>query len=235
MDGTDDRATWAVAATLTVKDELVLEVRPVLAAVMVKVPAVSKTRLLKTAWPEAFVVTEVVDEGSKEPELSVTLTVTPDWDTALLPESRSCTTGAVIATPATTLTGLVVNASCVAGPAAPAGAVPSTANEPVSSPTPRAMATATLPNADLRPLRDVDDDMYISPRLPPGPGTPPAGRFCDSATRAHFRAGRKRRLERASALIPPGSGSTAILGRTSAGAHPKPARHQIESVSTLST
>ena len=49
MDGTDDRATWAVAAVLTVNDELVLEVSPVLAAVMVKLPAVSKIRLLKTA------------------------------------------------------------------------------------------------------------------------------------------------------------------------------------------
>ena len=85
-----------MAAGPTVNDELVLLVRPVLAAVIVKLPAVSMTRLEKTAWPEEFVEVVTVDDGSNEPVLSVTLTTTPAWATLLLPESRSCTTGAVI-------------------------------------------------------------------------------------------------------------------------------------------
>ena len=88
-DGTDESATCSVAPAVTENEPLVLLVSPVLAAVMVKLPAVSRIRLEKIAWPEELVTTDVVDEGSKEPALRDTVTVTPAWSTLLLPESRS--------------------------------------------------------------------------------------------------------------------------------------------------
>ena len=160
VEGTEDSATWAVAPGLTVKDPLVLLVRPGLEAVMVKLPDVSNTRLLKIAWPEPFVATDVVDEGSNVPELRATLTMTPAWATLLLPESRSWTTGAVIATPATTVVGLVVKASWVGEPAAPAGAAPITPSVPPSIPSARVTAKASDPVRNRGWVgTELDDDM----------------------------------------------------------------------------